>query len=286
MIGIWTIIAAAVSFGISALMGVWLVPFLRKVHFGSTILEDGPKWHKSKQGTPLMGGFMFIAGIIVSTILCVFLFHTTAGSSYAPAETRLATVKIYAGLLMAVAFGAVGFIDDYIKVVKKRNLGLKAYQKLLFQFLIAAAYLLSIYLSGGTSTTYIPFVGIVDIGLFYWPIAAILIVGMVNAVNLTDGIDGLCGSVTFFGAIFFMMIASFSGYIGMSIFSAAVAGGCLGFLLWNFHPAKVFMGDTLFKMAPIHHHFEMCGWSEVKIVLVFSVITIIGGVCAFILSRI
>ena len=309
---------------------------LRKVHFGSTILEDGPKWHKSKQGTPLMGGFMFIAGIIVSTILCVFLFHTTAGSSYAPAETRLATVKIYAGLLMAVAFGAVGFIDDYIKVVKKRNLGLKAYQKLLFQFLIAAAYLLSIYLSGGTSTTYIPFVGIVDIGLFYWPIAAILIVGMVNAVNLTDGIDGLCGSVTFFGAIFFMMIASFSGYIGMSIFSAAVAGGCLGFLLWNFHPAKVFMGDTgslflggvvcalafgidmpilmipigiiyiiemfsdiiqvlyfkathgkrLFKMAPIHHHFEMCGWSEVKIVLVFSVITIIGGVCAFILSRI
>ena len=237
---------------------------------------------------------------------------------------------------MAVAFGAVGFIDDYIKVVKKRNLGLKAYQKLLFQFLIAAAYLLSIYLSGGTSTTYIPFVGIVDIGLFYWPIAAILIVGMVNAVNLTDGIDGLCGSVTFFGAIFFMMIASFSGYIGMSIFSAAVAGGCLGFLLWNFHPAKVFMGDTgslflggvvcalafgidmpilmipigiiyiiemfsdiiqvlyfkathgkrLFKMAPIHHHFEMCGWSEVKIVLVFSVITIIGGVCAFILSRI
>lgn len=330
MTGMWTIIAAAVSFGISALMGVWLIPFLRKVHFGSTILEDGPKWHKSKQGTPLMGGFMFIAGIIVSTILCVTLFHSTSE------ETRLVTIKIYAGLLMAVAFGAVGFIDDYIKVVKKRNLGLKAYQKLLFQFLVAAAYLLSIYLSGGTSTTYIPFVGTVDIGLFYWPIAAILIVGMVNAVNLTDGIDGLCGSVTFFGAIFFMMIASFSGYIGMSIFSAAVAGGCLGFLIWNFHPAKVFMGDTgslflggvvcalafgidmpilmipvgivyivemfsdilqvlyfrathgkrIFKMAPIHHHFEMCGWSEVKIVLVFSVVTIIGGVCAFILSRV
>lgn len=336
MIGMWTIIAAVVSFGISAAIGVWLIPFLRKVNFGSTILDDGPKWHKSKQGTPLMGGFMFIIGIIVSTVLCVLLFYATSSNSYAPVETNLATVKIFAGLLMAVAFGAVGFIDDYIKVVKKRNLGLKAYQKLLFQFLIAAAYLLSIYLSGGTSTTFIPFVGMVDIGLFYWPIAAILIVGMVNAVNLTDGIDGLCGSVTFFGAIFFMMIASFSGYIGMSIFSAAAAGGCLGFLLWNFHPAKVFMGDTgslflggvvcalafgidmpilmipvgiiyiiemfsdiiqvlyfkithgkrLFKMAPIHHHFEMCGWSEVKIVLVFSVVTIIGGVCAFALSRI
>ncbi len=336
MIGIWTIIAAAVSFGISAVVGVWLVPFLRKVHFGSTILEDGPKWHKSKQGTPLMGGFMFITGIIVSTVLCVLLFYASAGSSNAPIETNLATVKIFAGLLMAAAFGAVGFIDDYIKVVKKRNLGLKAYQKLLFQFLIAAAYLLSVYLSGGTSITFIPFLGMVDIGLFYWPIAAILIVGMVNAVNLTDGIDGLCGSVTFFGAIFFMIIASFSGYIGMSIFSAAAAGGCLGFLLWNFHPAKVFMGDTgslflggvvcalafgidmpilmipvgiiyiiemfsdilqvlyfksthgkrLFKMAPIHHHFEMCGWSEVKIVLVFSIVTIIGGAGAFALSRV
>lgn len=336
MIGIWTIIAAVVSFGISAAMGVWLIPFLRKVHFGSTILDDGPKWHKSKQGTPLMGGFMFIAGIIVSTIVCVLLFYSTSNSSYAPVETNLATIKIFAGLLMAVAFGAVGFIDDYIKVVKKRNLGLRAYQKLLFQFLIAAAYLFSIYLSGGTSTTFIPFVGTVDVGLFYWPIATILIVGMVNAVNLTDGIDGLCGSVTFFGAIFFMIIASFSGYIGMSVFSAAVAGGCLGFLLWNFHPAKVFMGDTgslflggvvcalafgidmpvlmipvgiiyiaemfsdiiqvmyfkathgkrLFKMAPIHHHFEMCGWSEVKIVLVFSIVTIIGGVCAFVLSRV
>lgn len=143
MTGMWTIIAAAVSFGISALMGVWLIPFLRKVHFGSTILEDGPKWHKSKQGTPLMGGFMFIAGIIVSTILCVTLFHSTSE------ETRLATIKIYAGLLMAVAFGAVGFIDDYIKVVKKRNLGLKAYQKLLFQFLIAAAVSIG-YAEGGS----------------------------------------------------------------------------------------------------------------------------------------
>lgn len=330
MTGMWTIIAAAAAFGISAVFGVWLVPFLRRVHFGSTILEDGPKWHKSKQGTPLMGGFMFIAGIAVSTVICVILFHATMVE-----ETHLASIKIYAGLLMAAAFGAVGFIDDYIKVVKKRNLGLRAYQKLLLQFIIAAVYLLTVYLSGGTSQTYIPFFGYVDVGLFYWPLSAILIVGMVNAVNLTDGIDGLCGSVTFFSAIFFMLLASFSGFIGMSIFSAAAAGGCLGFLLWNFHPAKVFMGDTgslflggtvcalafgidmpilmilvgivyiiemfsdifqvlyfkathgkrLFKMAPIHHHFEMCGWSEVKIVLVFSIVTIIGGVCAFMLAH-
>lgn len=335
MIGMWTVIAAAVAFGISAVVGIWLVPFLRKVHFGSTILDIGPKWHQSKQGTPLMGGFMFIAGIIVSTAVCVLLYYSCSGSGDIPAESRLASIKIFAGLIMAVAFGAIGFIDDYIKVVKKRNLGLKAYQKLLLQFIVAAAYLFSVYLSGGTSITFIPFVGMVDIGIFYWPIAAILIVGMVNAVNLTDGIDGLCGSVTFFASIFCMVIASFNGLMGMSIFSAAVAGGCLAFLLWNFHPAKVFMGDTgslflggvvcalafgidmpilliplgivyiiemfsdifqvlyfkathgkrLFKMAPIHHHFEMCGWSEVKIVLVFSVITIIGGVTAFVLSQ-
>lgn len=335
MIGMWTVVAAAVAFGISAAVGIWLVPFLKKVHFGSTILDIGPKWHQSKQGTPLMGGFMFIAGIIVSTTACVMLYYSFSGGGGVPAESRLASIKIFGGLIMAVTFGAIGFIDDYIKVVKKRNLGLRAYQKLLLQFIVAAAYLFSVYLSGGTSETFIPFAGTVDMGIFYWPIAAILIVGMVNAVNLTDGVDGLCGSVTFFAAIFCMVIASFNGLMGMSIFSAAVAGGCLGFLLWNFHPAKVFMGDTgslflggavcamafgidmpillipigivyiiemfsdilqvlyfkathgkrLFKMAPIHHHFEMCGWSEVKIVLVFSVITIIGGVVAFVLSQ-
>ncbi len=335
MIGMWTVISAVAAFGISAVTGIWLVPFLRKVHFGSTILDIGPKWHKNKQGTPLMGGFMFIAGIIVSTTVCVLLYYSFSGSNDVPAETRLASIKIFAGLIMAVAFGAIGFIDDYIKAVKKRNLGLKARQKLFLQFAVAIAYLFSIYLSGGTSVTFIPFVGMVDIGIFYWPIAAILIVGMVNAVNLTDGIDGLCGSVTFFAAIFCMIISSFCGLMGMSIFSSAVAGGCLGFLLWNFHPAKVFMGDTgslflggaicaltfgmdmpilliplgivyiiemfsdifqviyfklthgkrLFKMAPIHHHFEMCGWSEIKIVIVFSVVSVLGGIGAFALSQ-
>ena len=241
------------------------------------------------------------------------------------------SAKIFAGMFMALAFGAIGFIDDYIKAVKKRNLGLTAVQKLVLQFIVAIAYLVTIALFGGRTETFIPFYGMLDIGIFYYPLSAILIVGVVNAANLTDGIDGLDGSVTFFMAIFFMLIASYISRTGVSIMSAALAGGCLGFLIWNFHPAKVFMGDTgslylggyvcalafaldmpimlilialiyicemfsvilqvlyfkatkgkrLFKMSPIHHHFEMCGWSEIKIVIVFSVFTVICGAVAF-----
>ena len=243
------------------------------------------------------------------------------------------TAKLFAGMFMAAAFGAIGFIDDYIKAVKKRNLGLTALQKLLLQFVVAIAYLVTIALFGGKTETFIPFYGMLDIGILYYPLAAILIVGVVNAANLTDGIDGLDGSVTFFMAIFFMLIASYISKMGVSILSAALAGGCLGFLLWNFHPAKIFMGDTgslylggfvcalafamdmpimlilvsliyilemfsvilqvlyfkatkgkrLFKMSPIHHHFEMCGWSEMKIVVMFSLFTILCGALAFII---
>ncbi len=333
MSGIWTIIAAALSFAVSGILGFWLVPFLRKMHFGQTILEEGPKWHKGKQGTPTMGGFMFIAGSIIATVICVILFHVTGTKDGIPPETTLQSTKIYGGLFMAAAFGAIGFLDDYVKVAKKRNLGLTPKQKLALQFLVAAAYLLTMYLFGENTQTYIPFYGMLDIGILYYPIAAILIVGLVNAVNLTDGIDGLDGSVTFFGAIFIILIAGYIGRIGLSVSAAALAGSCLGFLLWNFHPAKVFMGDTgslylggyicallfgldmeillvliglvyiaemlsvilqvtyfkatkgkrLFKMSPIHHHFEMCGWSEVKIVVVFSIVEAICGIGAFLL---
>ena len=322
MSGIWTIIAAAASFAISAVMGIWLVPFLRKLHFGQTILEIGPKWHKGKQGTPTMGGFMFIAASVITTLVCVIVYHLTASTDVAPAETRLMSAKIYGGIIMAVAYGAIGFLDDYVKVAKKRNLGLTPKQKLLLQFFVAIAYLGAMYFFGDNTKTFIPFAGMVDIGLFYYPVSAILIVGIVNAVNLTDGIDGLDGSVTFFAAIFLILISGYMNLIGLSVMSAALAGGCLGFLLWNFHPAKTFMGDTgslylggylcallygldmeillipiglvyiaemfsvilqvtyfklthgkrLFKMSPIHHHFEMCGWSEVKIVVVFSIV--------------
>lgn len=327
MTGIWTIIAAALSFAISGLLGIWLVPFLRKLHFGQTILDIGPKWHKGKQGTPTMGGFMFIAASIVVTTLCVLLYYVFSSKNGVPPETALQTAKIFAGLFMAAAFGAIGFIDDYVKVAKKRNLGLTPKQKLALQFLVAAAYLATMYFFGEDTSTYIPFIGSVDIGILYYPIAAILIVGFVNAVNLTDGIDGLDGSITFFASIFLILISGYIARIGLSVMSAALAGGCLGFLVWNFHPAKTFMGDTgslflggylcallfgldmeilmvligfvyiaemfsvilqvsyfklthgkrLFKMSPIHHHFEMCGWSEVKIVTVFSIVEAVCG---------
>ena len=330
MSGAWTVIAAVLSFAIAGVFGIWLVPFLKKLHFGQTIREEGPKWHKGKQGTPTMGGFMFIAASIATTLICVFLYHYTEEKNGIPAETTLQSAKIYGGLFMAAAFGAIGFLDEYVKVAKKRNLGLTPVQKLALQFLVAIAYLVTMYLFGENTSTYIPFVGMIDIGIMYYPISAVLIVGIVNAVNLTDGIDGLDGSVTMFAAMFLMLISSLTARMGLSIMSAALAGGCLGFLLWNFHPAKTFMGDTgslylggyicavlfgldrevfliligfvyiaemfsvilqvvyfklthgkrLFKMSPVHHHFEMCGWSEVKIVVVFSLIEAVCGAAA------
>ena len=328
MSGTWTLIAAVLGFGITALLGKWFIPFLRKVHFGQTILEIGPKWHKKKQGTPTMGGFMFIIACFVAIIICVPLGYLYDGNGFGLSVYQFVIVKCLAGLGMALCFAFIGFFDDYIKVVKKRNLGLTARQKLLLQFLVAAAYLAALYLAGARGTTIIPFVGTIDLGWWYWPLAAILIVGVNNAVNFTDGIDGLNASVTFFVGLFFKVIAGVMNVQGISICAAALAGSCLGFLVWNFNPAKVFMGDTgslflggmvcalafgldlpilliplgiiywcelfsvilqvtyfklthgkrLFKMSPIHHHFEMSGWSEIKICVVFSLVTIIGGV--------
>ena len=320
--------AALIAFAVTGISGKWIIPFLRRLHFGQTILEDGPKWHKKKQGTPTMGGLMFILGILVSALLCVPLYYRSAGgNSLGATESLPMRMKVFGGLGMALFFGAVGFFDDYIKVVKKRNLGLTARQKLVLQFLAAGAYLASLYFSGAGSATIIPFVGSVDFGAFYWLIALFVIVGVVNAVNFTDGIDGLNASVTFFVGLSYLVIAGILNLRGLGIVSAALAGGCLGFLFWNFNPAKVFMGDTgslflggmvcalafgmnvpvlllplgivylceilsvvlqvsyfkathgkrLFKMSPIHHHFEMCGWSEIKICLVFSAVTILGG---------
>lgn len=328
---LWAVGAAVVAFVISAILGKVLIPFLHKLKFGQTILEIGPDWHKKKQGTPTMGGIMFIVGIIVSTVLCLVIKMCTTGVD----ESQ--QYNVYIGLLMALCYGLIGFIDDYIKVVKKRNLGLTAKQKLVLQFAVAVLYLLALrFIAGDTelTSTSIPFVGTVDLGWFYYIAASIVIVGIVNATNLTDGIDGLDGSITFFAAIAMMLISAMLSNIGTVIESAALAGGCLGFLVWNFHPAKVFMGDTgslflggmvcailfaldlpvlllligfvylaemfsvmlqvsyfklthgkrLFKMSPIHHHFEMCGWSEVKIVCVFSFVTALLGAVAVLLT--
>jgi len=317
------IVAAVVSFLVSAVSGHFLIPFLRKLKYGQTILEIGPSWHKNKQGTPTMGGLMFIIGTAVAVLASVVLLAVSGTAGLI--STGL--VKMCSGFVMALLYGALGFVDDYIKVVKKRNLGLTAKQKMVFQIVIAALYLAVLYLFTDASTVLsIPFIGSIDLGLFYYPFAIFVIVGFVNAVNLTDGIDGLASSVTFVFAIGMMLISTLVGSFSMDVLAAALAGGCLGFLIYNFHPAKVFMGDTgsmflggltvalafglerplllvfcgiiylvetlsvmiqvtyfklthgkrIFKMSPIHHHYEMSGWSEVKIVLVFSLVTLIG----------
>lgn len=328
MTDIGSILAAIVSFAVTGLMGILLIPFLRRLRAGQTIRNVGPTWHKSKQGTPVMGGLMFIAGVLAA-LLTVGLTLLAAGSgSLIPASEK---AKMAGGVLMALMFGFIGFMDDYIKVVKRRNLGLTVRQKLTLQILAGVIYLLVAYLAGDRATTMdVPFFAVQwHMGLFYWPLALFIIVGAVNSVNLTDGVDGLCGSVTFVAAIAFMLCAKVLGFSGFTILSAALAGGCLGFLVWNLHPAKIFMGDTgslflggmvcaiafgirkplllvpigviyivetlsdiiqiisfkttgrrVFKMSPIHHHFELCGWSENRIVGVFSLITAICSIAA------
>lgn len=322
-------LAIVIAAVITGLLGYFMVPFLHKIKFGQTIREVGPSWHKNKQGTPTMGGIMFIIGSSVAAVICIAFLWLNGG-----AETQLMLVKVVAGALMAVGFGIVGFLDDYISIKKHRNLGLTEIQKLILQFIIVGAYLLSVALAGGTTETVIPFIGSVDLGFFYYILAAVFIVGMVNAVNFTDGIDGLNTSVTLVVALVFSVIAMLLNRVGLSLYAAAIVGAMIGFLFWNANPAKVFMGDTgslflggavcalafgvnmpilliligiiyiveilsvvlqvtyfkishgkrIFKMAPIHHHFEMCGWNENKICFVFSGVTLLAGIIGVLLA--
>lgn len=322
-------LAIVIAAVITGLLGYFMVPFLHKIKFGQTIREVGPSWHKNKQGTPTMGGIMFIIGSSVAAVICIAFLWLNGG-----AETQLMLVKVVAGALMAVGFGIVGFLDDYISIKKHRNLGLTEIQKLILQFIIVGAYLLSVALAGGTTETVIPFLGSVDLGFFYYILAAVFIVGMVNAVNFTDGIDGLNTSVTLVVALVFSVIAMLLNCVGLSLYAAAIVGAMIGFLFWNANPAKVFMGDTgslflggavcalafgvdmpilliligiiyiaeilsvvlqvtyfkishgkrIFKMAPIHHHFEMCGWNENKICFVFSGVTLLAGIIGVLLA--
>lgn len=322
-------LAIVIAAVITGLLGYFMVPFLHKIKFGQTIREVGPSWHKNKQGTPTMGGIMFIIGSSVAAVICIAFLWLNGG-----AETQLMFVKVMAGALMAVGFGIVGFLDDYISIKKHRNLGLTEIQKLILQFVIVGAYLLSVALAGGTTETVIPFLGSVDLGFFYYILAAVFIVGMVNAVNFTDGIDGLNTSVTLVVALVFSVIAMLLNRVGLSLYAAAIVGAMIGFLFWNANPAKVFMGDTgslflggavcalafgvnmpilliligiiyiveilsvvlqvtyfkishgkrIFKMAPIHHHFEMCGWNENKICFVFSGVTLLAGIIGILLA--
>ena len=324
------IIAAIISFLVTAGLGYIVIPFLHKLKFGQTILEIGPKWHKEKQGTPTMGGIMMVAGILVAIGVSIGYSFLTQGRFFEELKSSFRLTVFIAGIVMALCMCAIGFFDDYIKVVKKRNLGLSAKQKTFLQLLVAAGYLATLALSG-MNTTYIPFIGDVDVmhgvGIIFWPIALIFIYGFTNAVNLTDGVDGLASAVTMVVACAFMLGAGLIGNISVNMLSAALAGACVGFVFWNAKPAKVFMGDTgsmflggmvvaisfgigrplmlifagciyfiealsvmlqvayykktkkrLFKMSPLHHHFEMCGWSEDKVVLVFSAVTLVGCV--------
>lgn len=334
---LWTIILTAViSLVISGALGFVFIPVLRKLKFGQTILDIGPIWHKKdKQGTPTMGGVMFIIGITVAFAAGIGLGSAFGVISFEQAE-RINIIHAVSGLIMALLFGLIGFLDDFIKVKKKQNEGLTANQKIILQVLVIAAYFTTKILSGDTSTVVnIPFLGGLDLWYFYYIIMGLAILYLVNAVNLTDGIDGLCTSVTFVYAIVFIIITSMLSAAGLTVLAAATAGGCLGFLIWNFNPAKVFMGDTgsmffgglvvalgigsnteflmviasavyiwealtvliqttyfklthgkrLFKMTPIHHSFEIRGWKEVKIVLVFSLIGAVAGTAAVLLTN-
>lgn len=320
------IVVSFIAFGITAISGFFLVPYLRKIKVGQTILDIGPKWHKKKEGTPTMGGVMFIFGV---TVAVIFGYFALKGSSVSEINylSDKAGLKLLVGFIMTLLFMLVGFVDDYIKVVKKRNLGLKAKQKLVFQILIAIGYLVALrFIDDKTTSIPLPFFGNVNFGILYYPIMVLFIIFMVNSVNLNDGIDGLCSSVTLVASLGFATMFMYMENYAYSVFAFALAGGCLGFLLWNLNPAKIFMGDTgsmflggavvalsfatghpliiiivgiiyvveslsvilqvisfkttgkrIFKMSPIHHHFEMSGWNEYKIVIVFSLITLIAS---------
>lgn len=325
---------AILSFLIAFLLGFVLIPWLRKLKFGQTILDIGPAWHKSKQGTPVMGGIMFIASTILSVICVLVTDHLMGGNLFGSEHILPDTlkVKLVAGVILAIGLGLVGFADDYIKVVKKRNLGLTEIQKTIPQVILIIGYLATLSMNGLTYMN-IPFVGAVDLKWFFWFFGIAVIYGAVNAVNFTDGVDGLCASVTSTAALAFCIAALMTKFFGISILAAALFGGCLGYLIWNYYPSKVMMGDTgsmflggmvvalayaidcplilvffgiiyviealsdvlqigyfkithgkrIFKMAPIHHHFEMCGWKERKIVTIFSLINILGCVIGLIL---
>lgn len=325
------VMAVLLSFAIAALLGFVLIPWLHKLKFGQTILDIGPRWHKNKQGTPTMGGIMFIVAT-VGAIVVVFATDKIMGGDLVAGnnlQKNIFYTRFWSGIILALGFAFVGFIDDYIKVVKRRNLGLTVIQKTAIQLALCIGYLWSMYMSGDT-VMFVPFVGKVPMGWFYWIFGICVIYGTINAVNFTDGIDGLCSSVTITAAAAFIVIAFMRKNMGAGLLSSGLLGGCAGFLVWNKNPAKVFMGDTgsmflggmvvaisyalecplillltgivyviealsdviqigyfklthgkrVFKMAPVHHHFEMSGWKENKIVAVFSFVNLLGGLAA------
>jgi len=312
------LIAAAFACLLSAVFGRLLIPVLRALKAGQSIREIGPTWHNAKAGTPMMGGLMFILATVVVLLINCFKMEEYSA--------------LYV-LAMALTFGFVGFLDDFTKMKYKRNLGLTSIQKALLQMAVSAIFLYVLYRSGMSTELYIPFF---DVSLRLHPtlyifFAMFVMVGCDNAVNLTDGVDGLCGSVTIPVMVFFTVAAAAMGRFDLALLPAALTGGLIAYLFYNWHPAKVFMGDTgslflggvicglafalemplililvgivyiletlsvilqvgyfklthgkrLFKMSPIHHHFEMCGWKEEKICFVFTGITVVMCILAW-----
>lgn len=310
-----SIIPIIISFAVSVILGPLVIPFLRKLKVGQTVRDDGPKTHLSKSGTPTMGGILILLGIIVASVFYIKEYP-----------------KIIPILFLTVGFGLVGFLDDYIKVVLKRSMGLRAWQKMGLQILITGIFIFYIYQYTDISLAMkVPFLPdtYIDMGWFNIIFMFIVILGTDTGANFTDGLDGLASSVTLMIAMFFTVVAM-GTQSGIEPISCAVVGALMGFLLFNVHPASVFMGDTgslalggfvaatayvlqmplflaivaciyvaevlsvilqvgyfkltkgkrLFKMAPIHHHFELCGWKETKIVAVFTIITAIACLIA------
>lgn len=303
------LIAAVIAIVVSALMGPVMIPFLQKLKVGQNIREEGPERHYNKAGTPTMGGIIIITAVMVATFIM-------AGSS----------TESLSAVFVMIAFGAVGFWDDYIKVVLKRSLGLRAREKILLQLLIGLLFglLLIYYFHRGTEII-IPFNGaVIDLGYIYIPFIILVLIATSNAVNLTDGLDGLASGVTLFVALAYALICLMTSHHQLTVFCAALAGACIGFLIFNHYPARVFMGDTgsmalggavaavaaisrseivlliiggvyviealsviiqvisfqttgkrVFLMAPLHHHFELKGWPETRIVKVFSIVSLL-----------
>ena len=315
------LLTAFIAFAVTALLGYVVIPWLRALHCGQSINEIGPSWHKYKEGTPAMGGLMFMAGFFLALAAGMALLARDGG------DWKAAVPEFAGNAALCLVCSLLGFADDRTKFKHKENKGLTAKQKLAVQILAAVAYVVYMDKVCGIGTELdIPFLGRFDFGWFYWPLLVFSIVGIINAVNLTDGLDGLASSVTLVVSLGFALICSGMGDEFGLVWCCAMAGALVGFLCWNFKPAKVFMGDTgsmflggmvvsmafrvrfqllmllagclyvieafsviiqviyfkathgkrLFKMSPIHHHFEMCGWGEVKIVVVFCIVAAVG----------
>lgn len=318
------LLALVVSFAITSVCGVWVVPFLKRLKFGQEINDIGPTWHKNKQGTPTMGGLMFILGTVAGVVFGFIAIFVRMS----PFDTvmRAENTRMLSGIFFALILAMIGFVDDYIKIVRKSNDGLSEMQKTIVQLLAIVTYLFVLWYGGDRSNSFwLPFIGVVNLGIFYFPVCIIAIYATINAVNFTDGIDGLCTSVTAIAGLGFLFVAMMLAQNIVGTFAASLVGGCIGFFLWNRNPAKIFMGDTgslflggmivalafgmgrpfliplmgivyvweiasvfiqriyykltkkrLFKMTPIHHSFELSGYNENRIVILFSLVTLVG----------